>query len=81
LEKKVAGKEENTNCQKCHIQILFNVINSRIPGLTGSRTLLIIKIIKARLKNELDDDFLRNNLIVYVEKDFVSQFGIVSIVD
>jgi len=76
------GEEEGINCRKCPIQRTFNVINSKISGPIGSinlflkriRTILAIKISKTRLKNELDDKFLSNNLIVNIEKDLLVSF-------
>jgi len=39
-----------------------------------------MKIVKTRLINRIDDEFLANSLTVYIEKDVASQFGIHSIV-
>ena len=44
------------------------------------RALLAMKIVKTRLINRIDDEFLANSLTVYIEKDVASQFGIHSIV-
>jgi len=41
----------------------------------------VIKIVKTRFHNRMDDDFLANYLIVYIEKEIVERFTIDMIVD
>jgi hypothetical protein len=41
----------------------------------------VIKIVKTRFHNRMDDDFLVNYLIVYIEKEIVERFTIDMIVD
>ena len=41
----------------------------------------VIKIVKTRFHNRMDDDFLANYLIVYIEKKIVERFTIDMIVD
>jgi hypothetical protein len=37
--------------------------------ITTKRAFLVIKIVKIRLRIQMDDDFLADYLIVYIEKD------------
>jgi len=40
-----------------------------------------MKIVKTRLRNRMDDDFLANYLIVYIVKEIVERFTIDMIID
>ena len=41
---------------------------------TTERSFSAIKIIKTRLYNRMEDDFILNYLIVYIEKDIAEKF-------
>ena len=45
------------------------------------RAFSAITIVKTRLRNRMEDDFLANYLIVYVEKEIVERFTIDMIID
>jgi hypothetical protein len=40
-----------------------------------------MKIVKTRLRNQMENDFLVNYLIVYIEKEIVERFTINMIID
>jgi hypothetical protein len=40
-----------------------------------------MKIVKIRLRNQMEDDFLANFLIVYIEKEITERFTINMIID
>jgi hypothetical protein len=40
-----------------------------------------MKIVKTRLRNQMENDFLANYLIVYIEKEIVERFTINMIID
>jgi len=40
-----------------------------------------MKIVKTRLRNRMEDDFLANYLIVYIEKEITERFTINMIID
>jgi hypothetical protein len=48
------------------IRLILTLLGSMI---TTERTFLVIKIVKTRLRIQMDDDFLADYLIVYIEKD------------
>ena len=48
------------------ILLILTLLGSMI---TTERTFLVIKIVKTRLRIQMDDDFLADYLIVYIEKD------------
>ena len=40
-----------------------------------------MNIIKNRLRNKIEDDFLMDSMILYIEKEIVAKFGTESITD
>jgi hypothetical protein len=54
-----------------------NINNSR----STERAFSMMKIVKTRLRNRIEDDFLANYLIVYIEKEIVERFTINMIID
>jgi len=48
------------------IWLILTLLGSMI---TTKRAFLVIKIVKIRLRIQMDDDFLADYLIVYIEKD------------
>jgi len=48
---------------------------------TTERVFSVIKIDKTRLHNRMEDDFLVNYLIVYIEKEIAERFTIDMIID
>jgi hypothetical protein len=45
------------------------------------RAFSAMKIVKTRLRNRMEDDFIANYLIVYIEKEIVERFTINMIID
>ncbi|XP_061360405.1 uncharacterized protein LOC133304388 [Gastrolobium bilobum] len=54
-----------------------------LPGSTasGERAFSAMKIVKTRLRNKMEDDFLANNLIVYIEREIAETFTTDSILE
>ncbi|XP_061340573.1 uncharacterized protein LOC133287039 [Gastrolobium bilobum] len=54
-----------------------------LPVSTASRerAFSAMKIVKTRLRNKMEDDFLANNLVVYVERDIAETFTTDSILE
>ena len=44
-------------------------------------SILSFKIVKSKICNRMEDDFLTNSLIMYIEKEIVEKFSIDSIID
>ena len=42
---------------------------------------LVMKIVKTRLRNKMEDEFLSDNLVVYIEKKIAKNFTTGSILD
>jgi hypothetical protein len=54
-----------------------NIDNSQLTKQAFS----VMKIVKIRLRNQMEDDFLANFLIVYIEKEIAERFTINMIID
>jgi hypothetical protein len=48
---------------------------------TTEQAFSAMKIVKTRLRNRMEDDFLTNYLIVYIEKEIAERFTIDMIID
>jgi hypothetical protein len=47
----------------------------------AERAFSVMKIVKTRLRNRKEDDFLANYLIIYIEKEIIERFTIDMIID
>ena len=57
------------------------ILTLPVSTTTTERVISAIKIVKTRLRNRMEDDFLVNYLIVYIEKEIVERFTIDMIID
>jgi hypothetical protein len=60
------------------IQLTFTL---SVSIATTEWAFLVMKIVKIRLHNRMEDDFLANYLIVYIEKKIDERFTIDMIID
>ncbi|KAL7238988.1 hypothetical protein ACSBR2_004978 [Camellia fascicularis] len=54
---------------------------SSISIATIERAFSVMKIVKTRLRNRMEDDFLSTYLLTYVGKDIARDFDVDSIID
>ena len=52
-----------------------------VSTTTTERAFSAMKLVKTELRNKMEDDFLNDSLMLYIEKDIVSTFSLDSIVD
>jgi hypothetical protein len=52
-----------------------------VSTATTERAFSAMKIVKTRLRNRMEDDFLANYLIVYIKKEIAERFTIDMIID
>jgi hypothetical protein len=52
-----------------------------VSTTTTERAFPAMKVIETRLHNKMDDEFLANNLVVYIERKIVENFNSDSILD
>jgi hypothetical protein len=57
------------------------ILTLPVSTTTTERAFSAIKIVKTRLRNRMEDDFLVNYLIVHIEKEIVERFTIDMIID
>ena len=48
---------------------------------TTERAFSAMKVVKTNFRNKMENDFLTDSLMLYIEKDIVSTFSLDSIVD
>ncbi|KAL6503918.1 hypothetical protein OROGR_025841 [Orobanche gracilis] len=48
---------------------------------TTERAFSSMKIVKTRLRNKMEDDFLASSLLMYIEKEIAKKFDVESIID
>ena len=52
-----------------------------VSTATTERTFLAMKLLKTILRNRMEDEFLADNMIVYIEKEIAGNFTIEMIMD
>jgi len=57
------------------------ILTLPVSTATTERAFSAIKIVKTRLRSRMEDDFLANYLIVYIEKEIAERFTIDMIID
>jgi len=57
------------------------ILTLPVSTATTERAFSTMKIVKTRLRNRMENDFLANYLIVYIEKEIAERFTIDMIID
>ena len=57
------------------------VLTLPVSTATTERAFSAMKIVKNRLRNRMDDDFLSDSLVLYIEKDIAKDFSLDSLLD
>ena len=57
------------------------VLTLPVSTATTERAFSVMKLLKTRLRNRIEDEFLTDNMIVYIEKEIVRNFTIEMIMD
>jgi len=61
--------------------LIWLILTIPVSTATTKRVFLAMKIIKIRLRNRMEDDFLANYLIVHIVKEIAERFTIDMIID
>ena len=68
-----------------HYKLVYRIVRLvlTLPVFTATieRAFSIMKVVKTNLRNKMENDFLTDSLILYIEKDIASTFNLDSIVD
>ncbi|KAL6211502.1 hypothetical protein ACLB2K_016727 [Fragaria x ananassa] len=62
-------------------RVIVLVLTLPVSTETTERSFSAMRIVKTRLRNRMDNDFLTNSLLMFIEKEIVEIFDINSIVD
>ena len=57
------------------------VLTLPVSTATTERAFSAMKIVKTRLRNKMEDAFLADNLVMYIEKEIVQEFDTDSVID
>ena len=57
------------------------VLTLPVSTATTERAFLTMKLLKTRLRNRMEDEFLADNMIVYIENEIAGNFTIEMIMD
>ena len=52
-----------------------------VSTATTERSFLVMRIVKTRLRNKIEDEFLTDSLIMYIEREIEKKLSIESIVN
>ena len=62
-------------------RIIVLVLTLPVSTATTERSFSAMRIVKTRLRNKMEDDFLTNSLIMYIEREIAEKLSINSIID
>ena len=62
-------------------QFICLVLTLPMSTTTSEQAFSVMKIVKTRLRNKIEDEFLSDNLAVYIEREIVKNFITDSILD
>ncbi|CAL8990007.1 unnamed protein product [Prunus brigantina] len=62
-------------------RVLVLVLTLPVSTATAERSFSAMRIIKTRLRNKMEDEFLTDSLIMYIEREIAEKFSIDSIID
>ena len=74
-------RTKNSKHYKLVYRIVRLVLTLLVSTATIERAFSTMKVVKTNLRNKLENDFLTNSLMLYVEKYIASTFSLDSIVD
>ncbi|EOY23088.1 Uncharacterized protein TCM_015088 [Theobroma cacao] len=62
-------------------RLIHLILTLSVSTTTTERAFSAMKIVKTRLRNKMNEEFLADNLVVYIEKDIASLFNTELIID
>ncbi|KAL4562893.1 hypothetical protein LXL04_026924 [Taraxacum kok-saghyz] len=73
--------DPNEGYKRFNSRLIRLVLTLPVSTATTERAFSAMKIVKNRLRNKMDDDFLADSLVLYIEKDIARSFSLDSILD
>ena len=74
-------RTRNSEHYKLVYRMVRLVLTLLVSTATTERAFSAMKIVKTNFRNKIENDFLMDSLILYIEKDIASTFSLDSIVD
>ena len=74
-------RTRNSEHYKLVYRIVRLVLTLPVSTATTERAFSAMKVVKTNLRNKMENDFLTNSLMLYIEKDIALTFSLDSIVD
>ena len=74
-------RTRNLEHYKLVYRIVRLVLTLPVSTATTKRAFSAMKVVKTNLRNKMENDFLTDFLMLYIEKDIASTFSLDSIVD
>ena len=71
----------NSKHYKLVYRMVILVLTLPVSTATTERAFSAMKLVKIELRNKMEDDFLNDSLMLYIEKDIASTFSLDSTVD
>ena len=71
----------NSEHYKLVYRIVRLVLTLLVSTATTKRAFSAMKVVKTNLRNKMENDFLTDSLMLYIEKDIASTFSLDSIID
>jgi hypothetical protein len=61
--------------------VYFVVVTLPVSTATTKRAFSAVNIVKTRLRNKMEDDFLTDSMLLYIEREITQSFSTDSIID
>ena len=74
-------RTRNSEHYKLVYRIVRLVLTLPVSTTTTEQAFSAMKVVKTNLRNKMENDFLTDSLMLYIEKDIASTFSLNSIVD
>ena len=74
-------RTRNSEHYKLVYRIVRLVLTLPVSTTTTEQAFSVMKVVKTNLRNKMENDFLTDSLMLYIEKDIVSTFSLDSIVN
>ena len=71
----------NSKHYKLAYRIVRLVLTLPISTATTKQAFSAMKVVRTNLRNKMENDFLTDSLMLYIEKDIASTFSLDSIID
>jgi hypothetical protein len=72
---------EKSNTYHLIDRLICHVLTLLVFTMTTKRTFSTMKVVKTKLRNKMENEFLTNSLVVYIESEIVESFNLDSILE